>query len=336
MPGNLYSINEYDLIPIRYEDRLNIMKWRNEQIYHLRQKELLTQEQQDQYFKEIVAKLFDQEYPEQILFSYLENGICIGYGGLVHIDWYNKNAEISFIIDPNLATEYFNLHWKNYLSLLYKYAFEELNLHKIYTYAFDIRPYLYPALEEGGLLFETRLKEHIIFERNYKDVVTHYKLNPVKIDFKNLHLRLANLNDAEIIFNWANESTVREQSFNSQLISWNDHISWYNNKLESEESDIYILHDSDIERPLGQIRLDYSSEEQAWYIGYSIDKLYRGLGLGIEILKLIKKEVPLRTLHAQIKKGNTASIKTFEKADYKKSFNMDDDILIYEYKRING
>lgn len=176
MPGNLYSINEYDLVPIRYEDRLNIMRWRNEQIHHLRQKEPLTEKQQDQYFSKVVSKLFEEEYPSQILFSYLENGICIGYGGLVHIDWYNKNAEISFIIDPILEKEYFNFHWKNYLSLLYKYAFEELNLHKIYTYAFDIRPHLYPALEEGGLVFETRLKEHCLFNGEYKDVVIHSKL----------------------------------------------------------------------------------------------------------------------------------------------------------------
>lgn len=335
MPGNLYSINEYDLVPIRYEDRLNIMRWRNEQIHHLRQKEPLTEKQQDQYFSKVVSKLFEEEYPSQILFSYLENGICIGYGGLVHIDWYNRNAEISFIIDPTLEKEYFKLHWKNYLSLLYKYAFEELNLHKIYTYAFDIRPHLYPALEGGGLAFETRLKEHCLFNGEYKDVIIHYKLNTVKLYPNNLYLRLANSNDTTIIFNWANESSVREQSFNTQLISWDNHINWYNNKLSSEESNIYILYSSDIKRPLGQIRLDYSSKEKAWYIGYSIDKLYRGLGLGVEILKLIRKEVPSIYLLAQIKIENTASIRAFEKAGYKKAATINEEFLVYEYNKKN-
>ena len=38
---------EYKLIPIRYQDRTNIMNWRNEQMYHLRQNKLLTTETQD-------------------------------------------------------------------------------------------------------------------------------------------------------------------------------------------------------------------------------------------------------------------------------------------------
>jgi len=33
--------DEYAIIPIRYEDRLDIMKWRNDQMYHLRQDKLL-------------------------------------------------------------------------------------------------------------------------------------------------------------------------------------------------------------------------------------------------------------------------------------------------------
>lgn len=56
-----FSSGEYKLVPIRFEDRYKIMKWRNEQIYHLRQKEPLTIDQQDAYFENVVAKLFDKE-----------------------------------------------------------------------------------------------------------------------------------------------------------------------------------------------------------------------------------------------------------------------------------
>ena len=37
-----YSFNEYSIVPIRSQDRFSIMKWRNEQIYHLRQDKPLT------------------------------------------------------------------------------------------------------------------------------------------------------------------------------------------------------------------------------------------------------------------------------------------------------
>ena len=97
-----YEHNEFSIVPIRYEDRLEIMKWRNDQIYHLRQDQPLTEKEQNVYFQNTVVNLFKKKNPNQILFSFLRKNICIGYGGLVHINWIDKNAEISFIMDTEL------------------------------------------------------------------------------------------------------------------------------------------------------------------------------------------------------------------------------------------
>lgn len=59
----VYKIGDYSIVPIRFQDRYDIMKWRNEQIYHLRQAKPLTKKDQDAYFENVVAKLFNQEYP---------------------------------------------------------------------------------------------------------------------------------------------------------------------------------------------------------------------------------------------------------------------------------
>lgn len=173
---NIWQLGNYSLVPIRYEDRLEIMNWRNEQIYHLRQDKPLTKRDQDTYFENVVLNLFNAQQPNQLLFSYLENDTCIGYGGLVHINWTDQNAEISFIMDTTLEKEHFHFHWQTYLELLEKVAFEELGLHKIYTYAFDLRPHLYVALESSGFQKEAVLKEHCIFEGQFKDVVIHSKI----------------------------------------------------------------------------------------------------------------------------------------------------------------
>ena len=90
LDNNEYTLEGYSLVPIRLKDRYKIMQWRNEQMFHLRQKKELTVEDQDAYFKKIVSKLFDQDKPKQILFSLLKDKECIGYGGLVHIDWDQK------------------------------------------------------------------------------------------------------------------------------------------------------------------------------------------------------------------------------------------------------
>ena len=173
----VYSDGDISLVPIRLEDRYDIMKWRNEQIYHLRQNKPLTKDDQDKYFTNNVAKLFDQEKPKQILFSYLREEQCIGYGGLVHINWVDRNAELSFIMNTSLERENFEFHWFNYLNLILDVAFTQLNLHKIYTYALDLRPHLYPIFLEKGFTQEAILKEHAFFDNRFVDVVIHSKLN---------------------------------------------------------------------------------------------------------------------------------------------------------------
>lgn len=172
-----YTFENYSIVPIRYEDRFDIMKWRNEQIYHLRQNEPLTVEKQNTYFDTVVSRLFDSDKPGQILFSYLENDVCIGYGGLVHINWIDNNAEISFIMNTDFEKKYFDTHWSIFLQLLKEAAFRELRLHKIYTYAFDLRPHLYPVFEKNGLKKEAVFKEHCLCNGEYKDVVIHSIIN---------------------------------------------------------------------------------------------------------------------------------------------------------------
>jgi RimJ/RimL family protein N-acetyltransferase len=173
----VFSNGSYSLVPIRFEDRYDIMKWRNEQIYHLRQVKPLTKEDQDAYFENVVAKLFDQEQPNQILFSFLEDGVCIGYGGLVHINWIDKNAEVSFIMNTDFEKDYFSHYWKSYLYTLKQVAFENLHLHKMFVYAFDLRPHLYEVLEKSGYFFDCRLKEHCLYKNEFKDVVIYAQIN---------------------------------------------------------------------------------------------------------------------------------------------------------------
>ena len=174
---NEFVIENYKLVPIRFKDRLAIMKWRNEQIYHLRQDLPLTLKKQDDYFNNVISNLFEQDMPRQILFSYLKKNRCIGYGGLVHINWIDKNAEVSFIMETRLEENFFNLHWSKFLKMIESLAFKELNLKKLYVYAFDLRPNLYEVLLDSGYFKDAVLKQHCCVNGKYLDVVIHSKIN---------------------------------------------------------------------------------------------------------------------------------------------------------------
>ena len=172
----IFFSENYSIIPIRYEDRFSIMKWRNDQIYHLRQNISLTEENQEKYFTEVIPLLFKIKKPEQLLFSFLENDICIGYGGLVRINWNDKNAEISFIMKTELEKNNFEKYWLKHLELIEDLGFNELGLKKIYVHAFDLRPHLYEVLTKGGYFLDARLKSHCKFKNGYKDVVIYSKI----------------------------------------------------------------------------------------------------------------------------------------------------------------
>ncbi len=173
----VFSRGEYSIVPIRKEDRYDIMKWRNEQMYHLRQSEPLTKDQQNKYFETVVTALFEENKPNQILFSYLKGNECIGYGGLVHINWIDSNAEISFIMNTNLQQFEFHKHWGTFLNLIEEVAFNQLKLHKLHTFAFDLRPEIYEVLEKAKYNKEAVLKEHCYFEKKFIDVIIHSKFN---------------------------------------------------------------------------------------------------------------------------------------------------------------
>lgn len=324
----IYSDGEYSIVPIRFEDRYEIMKWRNEQIYHLRQSQPLTKESQDNYFKTVVANLFDDYKPDQILFSYLENEKCIGYGGLVHIDWLNNNAEISFVMATEFELLNFKKMWSAFLKLIKIVAFKDLNLHKIFTYAFDLRPKLFEVLLENGFLQDARLKDHLYFDGIYKDIVIHYFINPIS----NISHKKANLNDAKLLFDWANDLEVRENSFDSREIVWENHVAWLESKIRSSNSIIYIFYSNSI--PIGQVRLD-KRDAGIWYIDYSVDRNFRNLGIGKLMISYVIELNPDFHYRAQIKSINNASVSVFRNLH----FNLvtlsgnNKDTIEYEFKK---
>lgn len=308
----IFICNNFSLVPIRFEDRIAIMKWRNEQLYHLRQQKPLTSEDQDAYFENIVDKLFEQEYPNQLLFSFLENGICIGYGGLVHINWIDKNAENSFIMDTSLESTRFHELWSVFLGLIEQIAFTELNFHKIYTYAFDLRPHLYDVLVKNNYTEEARLKEHCLFNKELIDVVFHSKIN------RNVVLRNATEEDTDKTFEWANDIVIRRYSINKDEIQYEDHLTWFNKKIKSDEC-LYLIGEIN-NLPIGSIRFDINENHAV--ISYLLDKQFHGKGIGRTLLfigvKKLLQNNSIKKISGMVNKDNIASMKAFSHLGYNK------------------
>lgn len=171
----IFKQGDYKIIPIRFEDRYKIMQWRNEQIYHLRQEKPLFKKEQDKYFENTVSKLFEIDEPDQILFSFLIKDKLMGYGGLVHIDWKDKKAEISFLMDTKKEDQFFEKFWDIFLILINEVAFDYLQFRKIFTYTFDVRPRIYPVLKKQSFIAEKQMKNAIHIDNKWIDLWIHSK-----------------------------------------------------------------------------------------------------------------------------------------------------------------
>ena len=306
-------LGDYSIVPLRYGDRFSIMKWRNEQIYHLRQARPLTEDDQQRYFDNVVSKLYDNPKPDQILFSYLEKGVCIGYGGLVHINWIDRNGEISFIMDTQLEAEHFAEHWSNYLTMLKAVAFDDLGLHKIYTYAFDLRPHLYTMLEANGYKREATLKEHCLFNGEYKDVVLHSLWND-RYEVIN-YVDCTKEQNLDILA-LRNRDDVRSWMVNPEVISEENHFKFVESLKGNPNRLYYAIYKNGV--LVGTYNLS-NEGEGIWERGIIANPSTQGTGQTEKWERQILSSLPLeiKAVSAMVKQDNLRSIKYHEKLGYK-------------------
>lgn len=312
-----FTDGDYSLTTIRDEDKYDIMRWRNEQIDILRQKNPLTKEEQENYFRTVVDKLFEKDRPEQLLFSFLEKGKLVGYGGLVHIDWTSGNGEISFISETkrNSSPQQFKSDWSTYLTLLKQMTQTQLQFFKIYTYAYDIRPVLVEMLLENGFREEARLQRHVSIGGILRDVLIHSYF------FDDILFRPATEDDVMLYFEWANDPKVRSNSFNAEPIALESHRKWFSGKLKSNGTLMFVCIVNKL--PVGQIRFDEVTNGN-FEIDFSIDSKYRGRQLGRRILSdgvraLMKKRSGVSSITGKVKDENEASKRSFSSAGFSKS-----------------
>lgn len=164
---SIRAVQPADIEPIR--------QWRNAQIDVLRQSEPLSSETQEQYFINHIWPELTKTEPAQMLLAIENKGELIGYGGLVHISWPYRRAEISFLLAPELErnsvarSEIFS----RYLMLVQRLAFDDLSLLRLSTETYSHRVHHIAILEGAGFEHEGTLREHVLIDGKPVDALAH-------------------------------------------------------------------------------------------------------------------------------------------------------------------
>lgn len=133
-----------------------------------------------------------------------------------------------------------------------------------------------------------------------------------------LKFRKAAPSDLDLYFNWANDPLVREQSFNSDAITLEEHSIWFMAAIANSNLQMLVF-SNEANEPVGQVRLQKKNNSEA-VIGVSISPEHRGKGYASRMLEMAAdcflKEHKDCTIHAYIKQTNIGSVKSFEKAGF--------------------
>lgn len=180
-----FNNNQIMIIPIKFEHRLNILKWRNEQLFHLRQKELISEKNQQKYFNNILRPLFEQKHPNQLLFSIFLKNKFVGYGGLVHINWIDKHCELSFLVETSILEKHEDVHELNsgnsdyklifseFISCMKEITFKNLKFNRLFTETYSIRKKHIKILEINKFKFEGAQREKVFIGKEFVDSLYH-------------------------------------------------------------------------------------------------------------------------------------------------------------------
>jgi len=96
-------------------------------------------------------------------------GLAIGNIGLHQIDWKNRNAMLGIVIAEK---EYWDRGFgTDAIQALLRFAFDEMNLHRVYLSVFDFNGRALRCYEKCGFRQEGRAREGLFRDGRYHDLI---------------------------------------------------------------------------------------------------------------------------------------------------------------------
>ncbi len=134
---------------------------------------------------------------------------------------------------------------------------------------------------------------------------------------EDVFLRPATMDDAERLWEWANDPAVRAVSFHPDPIPWKTHCAWLRRKLEDGRV-LLLIAETDA-GPAGMVRFEREEDGNA-VVSVIVAASARGRGWGSKIIAAGTRRFAdtsgCTLVRAYIKPGNRASVSVFERAGY--------------------
>jgi UDP-2,4-diacetamido-2,4,6-trideoxy-beta-L-altropyranose hydrolase len=126
-------------------------------------------------------------------------------------------------------------------------------------------------------------------------------------------LRAACTEDADALYEWANDPAARADSFDREPIPWPTHVAWLAKVLGDQDCRLWIAEESGI--PVGQVRID-RTPDGVGVVSIGLAANVRGRGVGRRVLRLgldaAIRELGIRRARAVMLETELPSRRLFE------------------------
>lgn len=130
-------------------------------------------------------------------------------------------------------------------------------------------------------------------------------------------LEKARPKDCWTVFYWINDPYVREVSFSSKPILWDEHMKWFLEKIVDSNTLYLIIQTIDL-MPVGQVRFDIDNTDAT--ISILVDPRHRGRNISVQAIhistEMLFENTAVKRVNAYIKTSNKISCKAFRKAGF--------------------
>ena len=138
-----------------------------------------------------------------------------------------------------------------------------------------------------------------------------------QIQKQGLSFRRAQMEDCDLLWEWANEPVVRAASFSPGPIRWEEHVAWFTSRLADPNHIFYLALVG--ATGIGQIR--YQLEGQKATVSVSLASPWRSRGYGSEVIRQASRQIfettDTKRIVAYIKPENVASVQAFVRAGFR-------------------
>lgn len=138
--------------------------------------------------------------------------------------------------------------------------------------------------------------------------------------------RSVTIDDCDRLLRWRNLDQVRLMSFNSDKISYEDHIAWFK-KMMTDDTKQYFIFAID-QKPVGLVGFfNIDKENKSAYWSFHLGDIEVPRGTGTEMCRLgkllAKDYLKLKILNAEVIETNIKSIKIHEALSFEKTHQSD-------------